>query len=100
MDLCGTYPSVSGSFPLDDVRSIHAVEGVNGWFLLLLRSGPMGGRPSVCCVHSPVDGHLACLQSGVVMNEAFMGPCVQISLWAYILISLRVEWLGRRVDIC
>ena len=30
MDLYGTYPSVSGSSPLDDLRSIRAVEGASG----------------------------------------------------------------------
>lgn len=61
--------------PLDDLRSIRAVEGTSG----AAEEWTAGGRPLVCCVHSSVEGHLACLQSGVVMNEAL----VYKSLWGH-----------------
>lgn len=56
--------------------------------------------PHSVFIHSPVDGHLACFQFGVMMNEASVSLRVQVSSWAYIFIFLGVEVLGRRVDVC
>lgn len=53
--------------------------------------------PHSLFIHSPVHEHLGCFQFGVIVNEASMSLCVQVSLWADSFISLGVELLGCRV---
>lgn len=44
-------------------------------------------------IHSPVDGHLGCVQFGTIMNSAAMDISVQVFLQTYVFISLG-KYLG------
>lgn len=39
-------------------------------------------------IHSPVDGQLDCFHLLAIMSNAPINTCVQVSLWAYVFISL------------